>query len=526
MVKMKNSITKMIFVTSLFLLWAINIYSFQDVSLVRIKLSEPSDMTILVKMGIDIARFKAPGEVEAWVTEVEFEKISTEGFDIEYIPDLAKIYADSLEKATRNTSNPMDDYHNYDELTTFLNNTVDDHPNICQLISIGTSVQGRELWFMKITDNPTVEESEPEFKYIANMHGNEPVGRELCLYLIDWLTDNYGTNTRATYLVDNAEIWIMPSMNPDGFELHQRYNVQGVDLNRDFPDRISDPNNTTDGRAPETQAVMNWAFQHSHILSANFHTGALVTNYPYDSNESGNNVYTACPDDALFIDVSLSYSIHNSPMYNSPYFDQGITNGADWYVIYGGMQDWNYEWQGDFEVTIEQSNTFWPPASQLPSYWADNQESMISYIESMFRGIKGIVTDASTGLPVAASIEIVGIDHKVYTDPDVGDYYRMVMPGTYDLLVETDGYEPQIIENVIVNEQEQTIVDIQFGITCIPGDVNNDGEINIADIVKIVQFILILDIPDDYEFCAADWNFDGVINVQDIVGIVQYILNQ
>ena len=65
-------------------------------------------------------------------------------------------------------------------------------------------------------------------------------------------------------------------------------------------------------------------------------------------------------------------------MYNSPYFDHGITNGTDWYVIYGGMQDWNYEWQGDFEVTIEQSNTFWPPASQLPSYWADNQESMIS----------------------------------------------------------------------------------------------------------------------------------------------------
>jgi len=212
-------------------------------------------------------------------------------------------------------------------------------------------------------------------------------------------------------------------------------------------------------------------------------------------------------------------------MYNSPYFDQGITNGTDWYVIYGGMQDWNYEWQGDFEVTIEQSNTFWPPASQLPSYWVDNQESMISYMESMFRGIKGIVTDASTGFPVAASIEIVGIDHKVYTDPDVGDYYRMVMPGTYDLLVETDGYESQIIENVIVIEQEQTIVDIQFGITCTPGDVNNDGEINIADIVKVVQFILILDIPDDYEFCAADWNFDGVINVQDIVGIVQYILN-
>jgi murein tripeptide amidase MpaA len=135
---------------------------------------------------------------------------------------------------------------------------------------------------MKISDNVNQQEEEPEFKYISTMHGDEPVGTELLMYLINYLVDNYRTDSLVTYLVDNTEIWLMPLMNQDRDALHQRFNANGVDLNRNFRDLITDSTNTLEGREPETQTVMNFCSGHSFVSSANCHTGALVVNYPWD----------------------------------------------------------------------------------------------------------------------------------------------------------------------------------------------------------------------------------------------------
>src|SRR5690606_12829397 len=109
-------------------------------------------------------------------------------------------------------------------------------PSLVKLDSAGRSVQGRELWYVEISDNVQDDEAEPKLLYIANMHGDETVGRELMIYLIRLLTDSYAIDPRITSLVDHARIFIMPSMNPDGFEARRRYNARGIDLNRSFPD--------------------------------------------------------------------------------------------------------------------------------------------------------------------------------------------------------------------------------------------------------------------------------------------------
>jgi hypothetical protein len=351
-------------------------------------------------------------------------------------------------------------YHTYSQIGAFLQGVAGDHPDITRFYSLGLSEEGRHLWAIEITDSPDVEEDEPEFRYISTMHGDEWVGNEMCLYFIDHLTDNYGVDPDITGLVDQIDIWIMPLMNPDGYVRVQRENAHGVDLNRDFPDPYTSPENTTEGRAAETAVIMNWSFDSSFMLSANMHAGALVVNYPFDNNENGASVYTPTPDDDMFIWISEEYSQHNSPMWNSPYFYHGITNGAAWYAISGGMQDWNYHYMGSNEVTLELSDTKIPPASQLPTYWDQNRESMLAYMATCLIGVRGIVADADSGTPLAATVTVVDRDHEIYTDPDVGDYHRMLLPGVYDMRFEADGYEPLIITDVVVNEGPATRLDV------------------------------------------------------------------
>jgi len=340
-------------------------------------------------------------------------------------------------------------YYTYPQVEAAVAAAEANYPALCRRQLVGTTVQGRNIWALCISDNVQIEEDEPEVALISTMHGNEPVGTEMMLRLITHLTSNYGVNQRVTDLVNNVELWIVPVMNPDGFVAGTRQNANGVDLNRNFPDPYTSPNNTIAGRQAETAAIMTWRWTRSFVLSANFHTGALVVNYPYDANPNGQSVYTPCPDDDLFIYVSERYSQYNPPMWSSPTFFHGITNGAAWYHVNGGMQDWAYRYTGSNEVTIELSNTFAPPAAQLEQYWNENRDSLMSYVETSLIGARGVVTAFPGGAPLAATVSVVGRAVNGYTDPDVGDYHRMLMPGNYTLRFESLGRETRQVPVVV-----------------------------------------------------------------------------
>ncbi|MBN2561463.1 MAG: ankyrin repeat domain-containing protein [Phycisphaerae bacterium] len=357
-----------------------------------------------------------------------------------------------------------DDYRDYAEIAQILADAETNYPAICQRHDLGLSVQGRHLWALNISDNVGTEEDEPEFKYVSTMHGDEWTGNEMCLFLIDYLLTNYGTDPRITNIIDEIDIWIVPLMNPDGFEhtpSPTRENANGVDLNRNFPEGSDGDPNTTDGRAAETAVIMNWTFANSFTCSANFHTGAIVVNYPFDDDNKG-STFSPTPDEDMFVYISEEYSKTNLPMWNGGFY-HGITNGADWYTIDGGMQDWHYRYMGCNEVTIELNN--YPkirPYSEIPDLWDDNRESMMAYMETCLIGIRGVVTGLS-GEPLACTVTVAGRDHEVYTDPDVGDYHRMLMPGTYDLTFDADGQDPVTYYDVVVNEGPATRLDVSFG---------------------------------------------------------------
>lgn len=359
-----------------------------------------------------------------------------------------------------------DTWTTYAEIQTTFAAREASYPTLCKYYDLGTTPGGRHLWALRISDNVLVEENEPEFRYVSTLHGDEIVGTKMCMNLIDYLLTNYGTIQRCTDIVNNVELWILPLANPDGYDrtTRTRYNNNGVDLNRNFPEGSgSSPEpNTTVGRQPETAAIMNWGFAQSFVCSANFHGGALVANYPYDNDPpipSGS--YAAAPDDDMLIYISEQYSYYNSPMYNGSWY-HGITNGSDWYAIDGGLQDWSYRYMGCNDVTIELGDTKQPAASQIGTYWSNNRDSMLSYIETCLIGVRGLVTDGVTGDPLAATVTVTGRNHNIYTDPDVGDYHRMLKPGTYTLNFTATGYTPVTVSGVVVSSGAATVLNVQM----------------------------------------------------------------
>uniref|UniRef100_W5KNE2 Carboxypeptidase D n=1 Tax=Astyanax mexicanus TaxID=7994 RepID=W5KNE2_ASTMX len=378
-------------------------------------------------------------------------------------------------------------HHHYSDMELFMQKFSSKYPSITRLYSIGKSVENRMLWVMEISDNPGEhEQGEPEFKYIGNMHGNEVVGRELLLNLIEYLCRNYGTDLEVTQLVNTTRIHIMPSMNPDGYEVAQegdiagyqgRNNSNNYDLNRNFPDQFK---TITDPRQPETIAVMDWVKRYPFVLSANLHGGSLVVNYPFDDDPDGISQYSKSPDDAVFQMLATAYSKENTLMhkghpcpeiavYPDEYFKDGITNGAQWYNVPGGMQDWNYINTNCFELTIELGCEKYPLADELPRYWEQNRRSLLQFIHQVHRGVKGLVTDSKdgTGIP-NATITVEGIDHSVTTNK-VGDYWRLLVPGKYHLTVSAQGYTS--VDTYVTVPKDGVVVE-DFNLTRIRSDGN------------------------------------------------------
>ncbi|XP_023983383.1 carboxypeptidase D [Physeter macrocephalus] len=380
-------------------------------------------------------------------------------------------------------------HHHFPDMEIFLRRFANEYPNITRLYSLGKSVESRELYVMEISDNPGVHEpGEPEFKYIGNMHGNEVVGRELLLNLIEYLCKNFGTDPDVTDLVLNTRIHLMPSMNPDGYEKAQegdsisvvgRNNSNNFDLNRNFPDQFIQ---ITDPTQPETIAVMSWMKAYPFVLSANLHGGSLVVNYPFDDDEQGLATYSKSPDDAVFQQIALSYSKENSQMfqgrpcknmYPNEYFPHGITNGASWYNVPGGMQDWNYLQTNCFEVTIELGCVKYPFEKDLPKFWEQNRRSLIQFLKQVHQGVKGFVLDATDGRGILnATISVAEINHPV-TTYKTGDYWRLLVPGTYKITASARGYNP-VTKNVTVNSEGA--VQVNFTLVRSSTDSNNESK--------------------------------------------------
>jgi len=352
---------------------------------------------------------------------------------------------------TAKLATPDSIYPSYPHYLDMMQKFEKDYSSVCKLYNAGFTVQGRNLLMLKISAPLNYSDSRPAVLLTSSIHGNELTGYKLLLNLADYLLQNYGKDELVTKLLDHTEIWINPLANPDGTYFGgdltvlpaKRFNANNLDLNRNFPDPAEGAHPDGSEWQPETVAMMVFYKQKKIVLSANFHTGEEVVNYPWDT---WSHLH---PDNHWYKDISRQY-VDLAHQKKSSYFsgfDNGIVNGYFWYRITGGRQDYVNYFLGGREVTVELSENGMPDSVSMQNYWNYNLESLLYYIERSLFGVRGRVTDEKTSLPLKAKVVLMNHDKEnswVFSDSINGEFNRLLAPGDYEVLISAPGYDNYI----------------------------------------------------------------------------------
>ncbi len=370
-----------------------------------------SDIAMLRKLDviIDEGFIGKDNSISVFLPASDVEKLRTTGIRFEVVIDDWDAYYKALpgltpeeqlavrQQSKQNygveglTYGTMGGYYTFAEINAQLDSMRARFPNlITQKVSIGTTIENRPVYAVKISDNPEVTENEPRAIYTSLIHAREPAGMMSVIYYMYYLLENYNTDPSVKYLVDNREIWFIPCMNPDGYEYNRSTNPNGggqwrknrslnsgsygVDLNRNFGpyNYWNSPNggsSTTpsaiDYRGPaefselESQAYRNFVVGKNFKTALNYHTYSNLLIYPY-----GCWTYLT-PDSAAFFEFASDMVAMN-----------GYSPGTAWQLLYpvrGGSDDFLYD--GDIEsngkifaMTPEvggDSDGFWPQQSRI-----------------------------------------------------------------------------------------------------------------------------------------------------------------
>lgn len=387
-----------------------------------------------------------------------------------YVPTRASVQmAYNYEAMTANWNR----YPTYSTYTAMMDTFRTRYPNLCEIDTIlATTLGGHKILCAHISNNLNNNEGKPSIFYTSTIHGDEVVGYYMMLRLIDLLLTNYNTNSYITELVNNVDIWICPLHNPDGTyytsddqinssPVSIRHNLHGEDLNRSFPlagQPLAKPN-----YEPEVEAMMQFMAAHNFTLAANLHGGAEVFNYPWDSWPSWQHSH-ADADWWEYVGHNFADTCHNHSMYYMWDEDNGVTEGGDWYVITGSMQDYHNWYLGTRHVTIEVSDYKVVSTNQVGSYWNAAYHSLLNFIAEADNGIHGIVTDSTTGEPLQALVYITNhdLDHSyVETTLPYGDYHRPIKAGQYAVTYSAEGYLPKTIVTTVA-DGEKLVQNVQL----------------------------------------------------------------
>lgn len=358
--------------------------------LVRIHIDRPDQVQDLLQRQLDLASRRVWPYADAVLSAAEESQLRQAGFRLEVLMPPA-----ALAKTTTALAGDMGAFHTYQELSDELAALAESYSDIMQVTSIGKTVEGRDIWAVKISDNVRTEETdEAEVLYTACIHAREIITPEILLDFIQYLLSLYGHDDTTTQIVNERQLWLVPMQNPDGHvrvengDIWWRKNCrlnsdgsEGVDLNRNYGYRWGFDSNGSSSRPssetyrgtapfsePETAALRDLASQHDFVAVLNYHSYSDLVIFPWGF----------IPEDTPHHEIylALSRQLVRSSGYEYGNARMGIlygTNGDADDFFYGSSLDEGLT----FSFTIEVGDRFHPEEAEISGLIAENRPANI-----------------------------------------------------------------------------------------------------------------------------------------------------
>jgi len=368
---------------------------------IRLYDPSPSNIAIVASQGIPLDHIegKRGVYVDLTCTKNQTTYLLSKGLELDIlVPDLTSFYKERNRPAvSRNFPlGSMQGNYTWDELNNRFDELLNLYSNIIsERLVIGQSIEGRDIWAFKISDNPNVDEDEPEVLFTSLIHAREPLSMMNLFYFAQKLAEGYNSDEEFTYLVNNREMWFVPVVNPDGYVFNEQIEpfgggmhrknrrntncgngtTRGVDLNRNFgyewganntgssPDPCSDVYRGESAFSePETQAVRDFILDHDFKNVLHYHSYSNLYIHAF-----GDGSYPDEPDLTTHREIG-----HEMSKYNGYYVGTGLDGIG--YTVNGDAVDWSY---GDQELISyvpevgSYAQGFWPSEDEVEQLCID-----------------------------------------------------------------------------------------------------------------------------------------------------------